>query len=109
MHTKISSVPKDFVKYYKADTLEKFVAYGVAELDEVELFEEYAIKLIDSLGFKFLGWAIVKPKFLAKVAENNIGVLAIVKDQENHKQLIRISDSEVITVTREDLDNIFYK
>ena len=109
MHTKINSVPRDFVKYYKADTLEKFVSYGVAELSEVELFEEYAIKLIDSLGFKFLGWAIVKPQFLVKLAENNIGVLAIVKDQENNKKLIRISDDAVITVTKEDIDNLFSK
>lgn len=109
MYTKINSVPRDFVKYYKADTLEQFVSRGVADIAEVELFEEYAIKLINTLNFKFLGWAIVKPRFLKKLSENNIGVLAIVKDQENHKQLIRIADDEIITVTKEDVDSLFSK
>ena len=107
MFTKVGSIPRSFTKYYQADTLEQFVNKNVADISEVELFEKYAIKLLESSNFKFLGWATVKPKYLDVISNAGLGLLAIVKSKDGEKQLICISNDAIISVTREDIDNLF--
>lgn len=107
MIDRITSLPRNFVKYYKASTLEDFLKISSVDLDEIELYESFVSSALNYYGVKLLGWAIVKPKYFEVLSSNGLGLVAIGQKADKTKVLLDISSETISEISRKKLDELF--
>ena len=108
MHTTTVSIPKPCSKYYQSSTLEDLVELHIADVSEIEIFEKYTYEVLSANKFKFLGWAIVKPKYFDVISGKGLGILAVVLDASKKKHLVNVTNDPIEIITREQLDGYFH-
>lgn len=107
MINKTTSLPRNFVKYYRASTLEDFLKVASIDLDEIELYESFVSSALNHYGVTLLGWAIVKPKYFEVISSNGLGLVAIGQKEDKTKVILDISSAKITEISRERLDALF--
>ena len=93
----LEAVPRNLYKYYRAGSLEEFTEADLGSENEVAVIDT-AIKFrIENLGYKFLGYAFAKPKYLDKLSEANLGILVIIKDGKT-KQCVNVFEDALTSI-----------
>lgn len=100
------SVPRSCYKYYRAGSMDEFVAEGLASEQHAYLLDLFADEFSKATNLKFVGWAFAKNAYMQVLGEHGCAVVAIVQD-DTRKFLLDVLSDEVTEVTREQLDSYF--
>lgn len=105
MHQSVP-IPRQYCKWFMRGSLQIFIDAKVAEVDEINLLDEYATQVAEIFGYKLLGWAFAKNKYLEPLSQLGYSVLNVIQDSDGTRYLASIDGAGLIKLLPETFEKI---